>query len=294
MAAGPQVTVVVPTRDRPDALTRCLAALERQAVDDFEVVVVDDRSRHRDDAARGRWRGTTRASGRGGGTGSGGGAQPRRERCARRDRVFHRRRLPAGRGLARRARAAVRRRRRGRGRTDPPRRRHRRARASQLVTNHLVDESRDASGAIGFAPTSNIACRRAVHRAVPFDEMFPTAAGEDRAWCDRLRGRRAPDRVRRRRLGAPRTGLDPARPVAPARALRRRCLPVPECPTVGVAPTVGRLLRAPVPARVRRRHGDRGARDDDAGGHGRRPRGRGLPGAAPGVEAGARRRPRRR
>ena len=60
-------------------------------------------------------------------------------------------------------------------------------RASQLVTNHLVDESRDASGAIGFAPTSNIACRRAVHRAAPFDEVFPTAAGEDRAWCDRLR-----------------------------------------------------------------------------------------------------------
>ena len=43
------MTVVVPTRDRPDALTRCLAALERQTVDDFEVVVIDDRSLHRDD-----------------------------------------------------------------------------------------------------------------------------------------------------------------------------------------------------------------------------------------------------
>ena len=54
------------------------------------------------------------------------------------------------------------------------------ARASQLVTNHLVDESREPSGAVAFAPTSNIACRRSVHDAAPFDEAFPTAAGEDR------------------------------------------------------------------------------------------------------------------
>jgi cellulose synthase/poly-beta-1,6-N-acetylglucosamine synthase-like glycosyltransferase len=59
--------------------------------------------------------------------------------------------------------------------------------ASQVVTNHLVDASRAADGTVGFAPTSNIACRRTVHELVPFDESFPTAAGEDRAWCDRLR-----------------------------------------------------------------------------------------------------------
>ena len=211
MAAGPRVTVVVPTRDRPDALTRCLAALERQTVDDFEVVVVDDRSRHRDDVPRGGGARTARAAGRGGGAGSGGGAQPRGERRRRRDRVLHRRRLPAGRGLARRARAAVRRRRRGRGRTDPPRRRRRRAAPSQLVTNHLVDESRDASGAIGFAPTSNLACRRAVHRVGTVRRGVPHRGRRGPRVVRPPRRGRAPDRVRRRRLGAPRTGLDPAR-----------------------------------------------------------------------------------
>ena len=28
---------------------------------------------------------------------------------------------------------------------------------------------------------------RRARRSAPFDEAFPTAAGEDRAWCDRLR-----------------------------------------------------------------------------------------------------------
>ena len=42
------MTVVVPARDRPAALARCLAALERQTVGSFEVVVVDDGSRDRE------------------------------------------------------------------------------------------------------------------------------------------------------------------------------------------------------------------------------------------------------
>ena len=53
MVAAARVTVVVPTRDRPGALARCLAALERQTVGDFEVVVVDDRSRSPEAVARG-------------------------------------------------------------------------------------------------------------------------------------------------------------------------------------------------------------------------------------------------
>jgi GT2 family glycosyltransferase len=39
-----------------------------------------------------------------------------------------------------------------------------------------------------FAPTSNLACRVDVCRAVPFDERYPLAAGEDRDWCERLTG----------------------------------------------------------------------------------------------------------
>ena len=37
-----------------------------------------------------------------------------------------------------------------------------------------------------FAPTSNLACRAEVCAAVPFDETYPLAAGEDRDWCARL------------------------------------------------------------------------------------------------------------
>jgi len=60
-------------------------------------------------------------------------------------------------------------------------------RASQLVTNQVVEESRGPDGEVAFAPTCNVACLRAVVDAVLFDERFPTAAGEDRAWCDAVR-----------------------------------------------------------------------------------------------------------
>lgn len=39
----PRLSVVIPTRDRPDVLRRCLERLERQDADRFEVVVVSDR-----------------------------------------------------------------------------------------------------------------------------------------------------------------------------------------------------------------------------------------------------------
>jgi glycosyltransferase involved in cell wall biosynthesis len=41
---GPRMSVVVPTRNRPELLARCLAALLRQdfAPDDYEIIVVDD------------------------------------------------------------------------------------------------------------------------------------------------------------------------------------------------------------------------------------------------------------
>ncbi len=41
----PAVSVIVPTRDRPAALERLLAALDRQTFGDFEVIVIDDGSR---------------------------------------------------------------------------------------------------------------------------------------------------------------------------------------------------------------------------------------------------------
>ncbi|CAN5682476.1 hypothetical protein BH23GEM3_BH23GEM3_08160 [soil metagenome] len=43
--AGPPISVVVGTRDRPESLRRCLAALRRIEYDDYEVIVVDNASR---------------------------------------------------------------------------------------------------------------------------------------------------------------------------------------------------------------------------------------------------------
>src|SRR5258708_39463015 len=40
----PRVSVVIPTRDRREALARALASVEAQSFRDFEVVVVDDAS----------------------------------------------------------------------------------------------------------------------------------------------------------------------------------------------------------------------------------------------------------
>ena len=75
----------------------------------------------------------------------------------------------------------------------------------KTATNHLMDEScDDARGTAGFAPTSNVACLAEVWRAVPFDDRFPSAAGEDRDWCPPGRPR---DRGRSslRRCGTSRT-----------------------------------------------------------------------------------------
>ena len=44
---GGEISIVVPTRDRPEALARCLGALASQDLDGIEVVVVDDGSRDR-------------------------------------------------------------------------------------------------------------------------------------------------------------------------------------------------------------------------------------------------------
>ncbi|MQA75642.1 MAG: glycosyltransferase, partial [Solirubrobacterales bacterium] len=46
-SAPRRISVVVPTRDRPEALARCLAALAGQDVAGLEVIVVDDGSRDR-------------------------------------------------------------------------------------------------------------------------------------------------------------------------------------------------------------------------------------------------------
>jgi glycosyltransferase involved in cell wall biosynthesis len=179
------VSVVVPTRDRPDALARCLRALDAQDTGDFEVVVVDDGSLDRT-AVHAAVAGAARARVV---DGAGRGPAAARNLGARRavggilcftdddcEPAPEWVRALSGRIDGGSAVVA--------GPTRPGSD-DAYVRASQIVTNHVVDASRDGD-TVGFAPTSNVACRRDVFDAVPFDEHFPTAAGEDRAWCDAL------------------------------------------------------------------------------------------------------------
>lgn len=56
--------------------------------------------------------------------------------------------------------------------------------ASELIARaHSVEV---AGGGIAFAPSNNLACATEVASALPFDERYPAAAGEDRDWCARL------------------------------------------------------------------------------------------------------------
>lgn len=180
-----RATVVVPSRDRPGSLARCLDALgEQQTEEPFDVVVVDDASVDGDvvrSAVAGRARivvgeGRGPAAARNLGAGSTDAEvvlltdddcrpSPRwvqslldRVRAGA-DVVAGPTIVPAGAGAP--------------------------ARAAQVVTNHLVHASL-AGGVVGFAPTSNLAVRSSVLAGLPFDEAYPLAAGEDRDWCDRL------------------------------------------------------------------------------------------------------------
>lgn len=186
MTDRPTVSVVIPTRDRPDRLARCLVALDAQDELPLEVVVVDDASIDEgavDAAAGDRHRvRVVRAAGSGPAAARNLGAA-----LARGDVVAFTdddcRPGPGwvaalADGIAAGAAAVA-----GptrNGRPDDPY-----ATASQLITDHLAEASRRRGGA-AFAPTSNLAVRRELFDRLRFDESFPLAAGEDREWCDRL------------------------------------------------------------------------------------------------------------
>jgi glycosyltransferase involved in cell wall biosynthesis len=173
------ISVVVPTRDRPQALARCLAALARQDAPSLEVVVVDD-----GDCAVAPGAVIVRADGAGPAAARNLGA-----RAAVGDIIcFTDDDCEPARDWAQRLADACR---RGHGAaagtTIAGRSAGRAAGASQLLTNALMLASLDASrGELRFAPTCNLACRAETLRALPFDESFARAAGEDRDWCARL------------------------------------------------------------------------------------------------------------
>jgi glycosyltransferase involved in cell wall biosynthesis len=186
----PLVTVVIPTKDRPVPLARCLAALRAQDVDALEIVVVDDGSR--DDRAVARVVAASpgarllRVRGRGPAAARNLGAEVASAPvvCFTDDDCapvpsWVRSLLDA---LDAGARVAA-------GPTCNADPRARCAVAAQTITNHLVDRSRSGEpGAetVGFVPTCNLAVSIGTARSHPFDEDFPLAAGEDREWCARL------------------------------------------------------------------------------------------------------------
>ena len=190
----PAATVVVATRDRPQELARCLTALTWQTLSPLEVVVVDDGSADPEgvravvaqtlrDANGGPRMRVVVADGRGPAAARNRGARAAGGPvvCFTDDDCMPEPRWAellaaacAGGGAAAGTTVA-----------DPVA--GRAASASQLLTHTLQVASLDvASGALGFAPSCNLACHADVVRALPFDESFPLAAGEDRDWCSRL------------------------------------------------------------------------------------------------------------
>ena len=183
--------MVVPTRDRPGALAECLQALGAQTVAPVEIVVVDDASVDpgavADVVAPVPHARLVRGAGRGPAAARNLGARAAvgRVLCFTDDDC----RPDPGWVAALEERIGA-----GADVVAGPTRNGRHgdpyAAAAQTITNHVMEASHDPDLAtVGFAPTSNLACRADLHRDMPFDEDYPLAAGEDRDWCARL-GRR--------------------------------------------------------------------------------------------------------
>lgn len=190
MAEFPVASVVIPTRDRPDQLAKCLSALQLQTAPSFEVIVVDDVSRDGAEVARvvsrfprarllrGDGRGPAAARNLGASAASADVLCFTDDDCEPSPHWIE----TLLREIERGADAVA-------GRTLSPRRDDPFAEASQTITNHVMDASADGNGNVTFAPTCNIACRTDVFRRAAFDEAYPLAAGEDREWCARLSDR---------------------------------------------------------------------------------------------------------
>jgi GT2 family glycosyltransferase len=186
-AAPPEIAIVVPTRNRPDSLVHCLEALERQTAASLEVIVVDDGSEDPERVAAvvasspsarliRRRNGSGPAAAR-----DAGACEARGEVVAYTDDDCEAapdwvEGLLAG--FERGADAVA-------GTTVDASRGNPFDAASQLIVNFLVERSTTGGGRTHFAPSSNLACRADVLRAVPFDASF-RGFGEDRDWCARL------------------------------------------------------------------------------------------------------------
>jgi glycosyltransferase involved in cell wall biosynthesis len=193
MTPAPRVSVIVPTRDRVGSLAVCLAAVGTQTTVPTDVIVVDDGS---DDPEAVRAvaeaagahairhetsRGPAAARNAGANAATGELVLFTDDDCEPAPVWVER--LTAR--LAGGADAAA-------GPTVNPDPRNRLATASQAIADSLIVPVEGEPSSVRFAPSSNIGCRRETLADVPFDERYPSSAGEDREWCARLRasGRR--------------------------------------------------------------------------------------------------------
>ena len=188
MSQSPEASVVVPTRDRPVALARCIDALERQSVADaIEILVVDDSSGDGDAVVEATGRSPRArlvvAQGRGPAAARNRGADEARGRTllfvdddCEPAADWAERLIEA---VAAGADAVA-------GRTVNAHPDDRLSEASQTIANYLHDWSKRTEGQAVFAASNNLACTSEAFRRVRFDEAFPVAAGEDRDWCVRL------------------------------------------------------------------------------------------------------------
>jgi GT2 family glycosyltransferase len=160
-----QVSVVVPTRGRPEALARCVAALEAQTLA-VEVVVVEDRERRGPAWARNE--GVQRARGE--------VVCFTDDDCEPEPGWAEALAAPilAGEVEAATGPVAI-----GEGATAADR-------AWEAIVHHLqVRAMAPGTASPGFPVTANLAAKRSLLKRSPFNESFPTAAGEDRDWGER-------------------------------------------------------------------------------------------------------------
>jgi len=160
-----RVSVVVPTRGRPEALEQCRAALEGQSVP-VEVVVVEDVEGRGPAWARNE--GVRRATGE--------------VVCFTDDDCEPEpgwAEALVGPVLAGEVEATTGSVRMGEGVTAADK-------AWEAIVNYLqVRGAAPGTASPGFAVTANLAARRSLLERLPFDESFPAAAGEDRDWGER-------------------------------------------------------------------------------------------------------------
>jgi GT2 family glycosyltransferase len=181
-----QLSVIVPTRDRPAALSSCLDALSAQtAAHRLEVIVVDDGSLQplavaaavaRHPHARllqGHGNGPAAARNVGAEEASGAVLCFTDDDCAPHPDWAERLAAEIDGGADAAAGRTL-----GAGGAL--------ADAAEFVAHAPARADSSNGSRVAFAPSNNLACAKTVWESVRFDESYPDAAAEDRDWCARL------------------------------------------------------------------------------------------------------------